>query len=226
MLKKLKSERHKIPLLPTKKTLQGNPNELSNYCKKLLSLGRELSQFRFFSTHQDDILRLTDENIFSKSNYSNGINQQDQLQHSTSSIQRCRKISEPFQGQEYRVEYSHEAKSRNELSVKRGTLIHVMRKDLTGWWYVTSQQGGIEKISGYVPSCNLEKKLDEQTPIKLAKPELYLVVEDYLSSANEKSDLNGSKKRLSVNINDCVEVLSKCVYGFWEVNLIRYNIFS
>jgi hypothetical protein len=50
-------------------------------------------------------------------------------------------ISSPVKAQEYNVEKTYKAKTRSEVSVRKDTKVAVIEKSLSGWWFISTQNG-------------------------------------------------------------------------------------
>lgn len=192
-----------IPLLPGRVLFRSQVKAIAleriklinDYCIKLVSLRNEISKsdlvLDFFKLTADDSVMHTDESVWLKT------------VKETKPINPL-EIGPPIKPKEYLVERSYRAKTKSELSVKKGTKVFVIEKSLTGWWFVDSKEG-----QGYIPQCVLQKIGDFESKI-LEEAELYLVIQNY---AAQKTD------ELSLEKNDFVEVLKKCQSGFWKVRL-------
>ena len=125
-----------IPLLPGKIYLARSQVEIvakermthiNDYCKKLIALKPLISHsdpvISFFKITDDDSLMHSDESVW--------INPKYKTESKAAMI-----ISKPIKPEEYTVAKNYAAKTKNELSVKKGDKVYVIEKNMTGWWFV------------------------------------------------------------------------------------------
>jgi len=88
----------------------------------------------FFKLSDEDILMHSNESIWIKSDASS-------LSSSDEPPKDITDISSPVKAQEYNVEKTYKAKTRSEVSVRKDTKVAVIEKSLSGWWFISTQNG-------------------------------------------------------------------------------------
>lgn len=88
-------------------------------------------------------------------------------------------ISKPFRPDEYVCVHNYKSLSKTEISLRKGTKVFVIEKNLNGWWFVDSPNEG----QGYVPKCVLKSvkaaNSDDDAPIPSEKSKLFSLISEF-----------------------------------------------
>ena len=70
-------------------------------------------------------------------------------------------ISKPIKPEEYLVIKSYQATTKKEISVKKQCKVFVIEKNLTGWWFIDSQEGQGRINTIFTEPINLRSSFKE-----------------------------------------------------------------
>ena len=171
---------------------------ISDYCGGLIKLPHNISRcslvIQFFETNSIDLLPRESVKKFQR--------------ESKKSI---KSISQPITLEQYEVLQNYEKEEQSEISIKAGSVVDVIEKRETGWWYVQTGEG-----EGWVPSSYLHKvgsASEQENILELSESEKlkYMCTRSYVPQEVDEIQLDKGCQ---------VEVLEKNLGGWW---LVRYK---